>query len=370
LTDKRQVDQILQAVTRHISDMFESRIVILLPVASKRIQPWGTISGWWAQPEAIKYVFAPDLSEQGVAQWVFTHVKPAGLGTTTLPSSEALYLPLSSAERTIGVLGVRPAHPARLLEPDQRRLLNACIDQAAQAIERALLTTEAEQARVSAETERTRSALLSAVSHDLRTPLTVISGASETLRDQTLPANTRAELTATVADEAARLSRLVNNLLEMTRIESGALQLRRELQPIEEVVGAALSRITEETHPIQVSMQPNLPMVAIDAVLIEQVLVNLLDNAQRYTPPGTLIELRVRQEDHAFIVEVADRGVGLPSGAEQRVFEKFYRGNASDRDGSGLGLAICRSMVEAHGGTISAENRADGGALFQFSLPL
>jgi two-component system, OmpR family, sensor histidine kinase KdpD len=225
------------------------------------------------------------------------------------------------------------------------------------------------------ETERLRSSLLSAVSHDLRTPLSVITGASSTLleSDAVLDINVRRELLISILDESDRLNRLVANLLDMTRLEAGALEVRKQWQSIEEIVGAALARMSRQLkdRPVATRIQSDLPFVEMDDLLIQQVFVNLLENAVKYTPAGSPLEITALSDDKSIIVEVSDHGPGLPPADLERVFEKFYRaGDSGNRRGAGLGLAICRGIVELHGGKIHAENRPDGGAIFRFSLPL
>jgi two-component system sensor histidine kinase KdpD len=380
LASVRGLENLLRAAVRHVHEVFDSQVVVLLPTESGRLQPWGAVAGW-ARELTPQQVFAPSASEQGVAQWVFEHHEMAGLGTNTLPAAEAIYLPLAGARQTVGVLGVRPDHPRRVRAPEQIHLLETFANQTALALERATLAAEAERAHVSAETERLRAALLSSVSHDLRTPLAVITGATSTLRQDNgaLDAATRAELLDTAYQEAERLNRLVGNLLNMTRLEAGAIEVQKEWQPLEEVIGAALARLegTPEDaaelkrRSLTIDLPPDLPLVPLDGVLIEQVLVNLLDNALKHTPPGTPISVRAWPEAGQVVVEVADCGPGLLPGSEQRVFDKFYRGQPSgQRNSVGLGLAICRGMVEAHGGRIWAETQGEGGAAFRFTLPL
>jgi two-component system sensor histidine kinase KdpD len=381
LASVRGLESLVRAAVRHIHEVFDSRVVVLLPTGSGRLQPWGSVAGW-ARDLGSEQVFAPSASEQGVAQWVFDHHEMAGLGTNTLPSSEAIYLPLNGSERTVGVLGVRPDEPRRLRAPEQIHLLETFANQTALAVERATLAAEAERAQVSAETERMRAALLSSVSHDLRTPLAVITGAISSLLhgDRALDTETRSELLRTAYQEAERLNRLVGNLLDMTRLEAGAIQVRKEWQPLEEVVGAALTRLEGtpddaaalREHPLTIDLPAELPLVPLDGVLIEQVLVNLLDNALKHTPDGTPITVRAWSEPNHVVVEVADRGPGLPPDLKQQVFDKFTRGAApsNGRESVGLGLAICRGMVEAHGGRIWVEPGASGGASFRFTLPL
>jgi two-component system sensor histidine kinase KdpD len=377
----RGLENLLQVAVRHIHAVFDSKVVILLPFDDGRLQPWGDASGW-AKTINYSQIFGLSATEQGVARWVFDHNERAGLGTDTLPGTDGLYLPLSGSGRIIGVLGVRPRERNRLLNPEVIHLLETFASQTALALERAGLAAEAEQATLAAETERLRSALLSSVSHDLRTPLAVITGALTSLSqaDASLDPGTRAELTRGAADEAQRLNRLLSNLLEMTRLEAGAVRVRKEWQPLEEVVGAAVGRVAGDQnrsgmlpreHPLSIVLAPDLPLVPLDAVLIEQVLVNLLENAVKHTPPGTAVSVGSWPRDDGVLIEVADRGKGLAPGDELRVFEKFYRGGSdSGRGNVGLGLAICKGMVEAHGGRIWAENLPQGGAAFRFTLPL
>jgi len=374
LSSTRGTDDLLQAAARHIHEVFESQVSLLLPDATRRLRPWDDSTEGPKGPGGPA-LFALDTKEQSVAQWVYEHQQMAGLGTSTLPSAAALYLPLLVSRGTVGVLGVRPAQPRRLTAPEQLHLLETFAGQIALVLERATLAEEAQHAQVQIETERLRSALLSAVSHDLRTPLASIAGAASSLLEESmsLDAPTRRELCLTIYEEAHRLNRLVNNLLDMTRLESGVIQVHKEWQPLEEVVGSALTRLDAQLgdYPLTIHLPADLPLVPLDSGLIEQVLINLLDNAVKHTPPGSPITLSAWATDGAVTVEVADRGPGLPSGAEQRIFEKFYR---VQRDampsGAGLGLTICRGMVEAHGGHIWAENRPGGGTAVRFTLPL
>lgn len=263
-----------------------------------------------------------------------------------------------------------PRRPRRLRSEAVRRELDTFSRQIALALERVRLAGDAEAARVSAETERLRNALLTSVSHDLRTPLAAITGAATTLLEggPRVDEPTLKDLLESIRDEAARLNRLVQNLLQMTRLQSGELLLRREWHPLEEVIGAALERFGEQ--PVTLTVPRDLPLVPIDDVLIEQVIVNLLDNAAKYTGSDSPIRILASATDQAVTVEVADRGPGLPAGDETRVFEKFYRGAGNGIQGTGLGLAICRGIIHAHGGRIWAQNLPEGGVAFLFTLPL
>jgi two-component system sensor histidine kinase KdpD len=365
---------LLRAAARHLHEVFESRVSLLLPNATGRLQPWGPADGL-SQGLGGQMFLTLDAKEHAVAQWVYEHRQIAGLGTATLPSAEALYVPLLGARGAVGVFGIRPAHPRRLLAPEQLHLLETFASQIALGIERAALAEAAQQAQVQIETEQLRNSLLSSVSHDLRTPLAAIAGAASSLQEDyaALDASMHYDLCQTIAEEAHRLNRLVNNLLEMTRIESGAIQVHKEWQPLEEVVGAALTRLEAQLgdRPLTTHLPADLPLVPLDSVLIEQVLMNMLDNAVKYTPPGSPITLSAWATEGAVTVEVADQGPGLPPGDEQRIFEKFYRvPRAALSNGAGLGLTICRGIVAAHGGRMWAENRPGGGAAVRFTLPL
>jgi two-component system sensor histidine kinase KdpD len=364
LGSTRGVENILRAAVRHIAELFGGRVAVLLP------EPSGHLSLQTGLPAP----FEMTNSELGVAQWVYEHGQIAGLGTSTLPGAKALYLPLVASQETLGVLGLQPTDSRSLEAPEQLHQLETFATQTALALERTQLAAAAQQAQVRAEAERLRSSLLSSVSHDLRTPLAAITGATSSLLegDKGLDAQTQKDLLETVSEEAERLDRLVNNLLEMTRLESGTLQVRKEWHPLEEVVGAALGRLVKPLgdRPMTTRLPEDLPLVPINDVLLEQVLINLLDNAVKHTPDASPLELTAWAEEGAVTVEIADRGPGLAPGDEERVFDKCYRGLGLTARGAGLGLAICRGFVEAHGGRIWAENRPGGGVAFRFTIPL
>jgi two-component system sensor histidine kinase KdpD len=357
------VDKLAQIATQHIESIFEGQAVLMLPGENNQLQMYGA-------ENAAKQLTEQELS---VARWAYDHDQAAGLGTQTLPGSQGIYLPLRTPQGKTGVVGVYPTQPKNVPSPDQMHLLETFVNQTALAIERARLSEETEQAQVQIEAERLRNALLSSVSHDLRTPLAAITGAASGLlqREHSLDPNGR-ELAQIAFEEAERLNRLVGNLLEMTRLESGSVKVEKEWQPLEEVIGTTLLRLDclFEDHPLQTKLPEGLPLVPIDGVLIEQVLVNLLENAVKYTPAGSSIQLSARSVENEVVVEVTDRGPGLPPGEEERVFDKFYRVRPATTSGVGLGLAICRAVIEAHGGRIWAENRIGGGAVFRFTLPL
>lgn len=322
----------------------------------------------------------PNLEDAGVIRWVLEHRQPAGAGTSTLPGTGTLYVPLIVADRCLGCLGLKSEadNPERrdieLLSSSKKELLEACAAQIAAALDRCELAKVAEDVRVQAETERLRNSLLSAVSHDLRTPLATLTGAASTLAEQgdLLSSASRKELAESMVDESDRLHRLVTNLLEMTRLEAGAIQLNRELQPIDEVIGVALARLHRQlrNHPVHVQIASDLPPVLIDELLMQQVLLNLLENAAKFSEHGTPIELTVQKVDENLVVEVLDRGPGILPGSEQQIFSKFVRGTNTRASGSGIGLAICRAIVELHGGMIQANNRNGGGSVFRFTVPI
>ncbi len=293
-----------------------------------------------------------------------------------VPAGDALFLPLVGTEGPMGVLALWPVQPDQMLSAEERPLLTMVANQIGVALERDQLAVRAQKALVEAETERLRNSLLNSVSHDLRTPLAVITGASSTLlkSDGRYDPAIRRELYQTIFDDSNRLAHLVDNLLHMTRIESGTVTVRKQLTPLDDVIGSAVRRAGDvrSTHVVTTSLPETLPLVPIDPVLIEQVLINLLENAARYVPAGSPVEIAAHIEAGQVSIEVTDRGPGLPPGDEERVFQKFYRGRGPEdgHQGAGLGLAICRAIVEAHGGRIFAENRAGGGALFRFLLPL
>lgn len=352
---------------RQVQEILGGEVVVLLPDDSQKL----------VVRVGHETSVARNATDLVVAQWVFEHQQIAGAGTETLPNATALFIPLAGSQGNVGVLGVKVKEIQRLHAPTQRQLLETCASLIALAIERDKLALESQRVMVQAESERLRSSLLSAVSHDLRTPLAAIAGASSSLLD--LPHGgdeiTRRELLQTVVDESQRLARLVDNLLEMTRIESGAVQIHKQWNVLEEVVGSALHHAKPALgdHPIHVEVPVDLPLIPFDGVLIEQVLINILENAAKYSPTGSPVEVRARHGEKHVVIEVLDRGHGLSPGDEHRVFEKFYRGDSAVADGQrgvGLGLAICQAIVKAHGGTIHAANRPDGGARFWFTLPL
>jgi two-component system sensor histidine kinase KdpD len=353
--------QIASLASRHAAQVFAARAAILQPDSDGVLRVIG------ASPAGTTL----DAKDLGVAKWALEHSELAGLGTDTLPGSASICAPLRIAN-AFGVLALQPARRVGL-RAEQRAFLDVFCRQVAVALERVRLAAEARTSSLRARTEEMRSSLLSAVSHDLRTPLASITGAATSLRDDpNLSAATREELVDSICDEAVRLERLVANLLDMTRLESGALSLRRDWVPLDEIVGSALTRLEDRLGDRRVTVQlpSDLPLLLVDPVLLEQLFVNLLENAAKYTPPGTPIEISAKRDHETVAIEVVDHGSGLPSGSEEKVFDKFYRGPHVGVAGAGLGLPICRGIAEAHGGSIRALQRPGVGAVFAIVLPI
>jgi two-component system sensor histidine kinase KdpD len=371
LAGARDVEQILQVAVENIAEILGCQVVALQPDKKGRVH---------VAAGDIASVFHKDIiKEMNVAQWTYENGRMAGWGTQNSHSSEILYVPLQATNATLGVLALRPRDPEspRWLLPEQFRLrfLETLTKQVALALGVEHLEKAALDAQISMETERLRSSLLSSITHDFQTPLAAIMGSASSLlnlqgRLEDEPAR---EMLHNIYDEAERLSRLVSNLLNIALLESGSLKLHKELQPLEEVVGAALNRLEKKLtdRPVTTGLTPDLPMVPLDSALAEQIFINLLENSLKYTPPGSLLAIRAVKQDQEIEVEVTDSGPGFPSEDLQRIFEMFERGTHDlDQKGYGLGLSICRAIVEAHGGRIWAENRPGGGATVRFTFPL
>ena len=312
--------------------------------------------------------------DSGICQWAFDHGTEAGSGTDTLPGSPLLYIPLKAPMRLRGVLALEPLHPRRLMAPEQRRLLDTFARLIAISLERLHYVNVAQTTTVQMESERLRNSLLSAISHDLRTPLSALVGLADSMYLVHPPLTAQqAEIAASMREEVLRMNSQVNNLLDMARLQAGAVKLNRQWQPLEEVVGSAIKMVGNILggHHVSVHLPDDLPLLEFDAVLIERVLANLLENAAKYTPPGSRVEISAAPGERDTIeVWVQDNGPGLPLGREEEIFKKFERGQKeSATPGVGLGLAICRAIIEVHRGRIHAENRSGGGARFVFTLP-
>ena len=350
--------RILDVALTQTGKVFQADAVALLPGTDGQLAPI--------------HAFSLTSVERRAAQWAFDHRTATGRGATVMREGSLLFMPLQTAQGSFGVLGLRLPGRDRVLDPDQRRLLETIAGQVAVALEHAQLGAQAEQARLLEETDRFRSALLSSLSHDLRTPLASIVGSVTSLMDSQvhLDAASRRDLLETIAEESARLNRLVANLLNMTRLESGAMKPERDWHSLEEVVGAALASARLDGREVKVDLPGDLPLAEFDFVLIEQVILNLLDNAVKFSPVGSPIEISAHHSGRELAVCVADRGIGIPAVDIDKVFDKFYRIPRDLRiPGTGLGLSICKGIVEAHGGKIWAEAHDGGGTCLIFSLP-
>ena len=357
------VEGILQAVIRNVEESLEARLAVLLAEGER------------LEVKAASHGLSLDMKEMAVADWAFRNRLPAGRGTETLISAGLLYLPLQTSVGILGVFGIKLKDEADFESPEQRRLLNAFGMQAALAIERVQLVNQAEQAQILQAREGLERALLNSISHDLRTPLVSITGALDTLRDKgyRLDGEARKELLDAAREEAERLNRFVSNLLDMTRLEAGGVNLRNEQSDIQDLVGCALAALDKRIgmRKIELRIPSDLPPVKLDMALMTQVLVNLLDNSLKYSSPDKGLEIAARVDKERLTLEIADRGPGVPESDLKRVFDKFYRIPVPEgAGGTGLGLAICKGIVEAHGGSIRAENRAGGGLKVIVKLPL
>jgi two-component system, OmpR family, sensor histidine kinase KdpD len=366
LASTATLDDVLWATAYQTALMLKVRVVVLLPEN-------GSI--------AVKAGYPPEdtlePADLAAATWTWESDRPAGRGSDTLPGAKRLFLPMHTGRGAIGILGIDSDKPGPLLTPDQRRLLDALMDQAALAIERVRLVEDLDRAKRTAEADRLRNALLTSISHDLKTPLAGVLGAAETLGtlSDVLNKQERADLIATVIGEAERLNRFIANLLDMTKLESGAVVPNAALHDLGEIIGSALERASKilAQHRVELGLAHDLPMVEVDPVLFEQLLFNLLDNAAKYAPAGSTIRIQSWRDRDTVGLQVLDEGEGIPPTDLERIFDKFYRVQKADhvRAGTGLGLAISRGFMEAMHGTITAANRTDrGGAVFTITLPI
>lgn len=364
LASAANLESILSVLQKHLEQTFSRIVAILLPESNRLVT------------HSLSKGMSLNEEELAVADWVYRHAEPAGRHTNTLPAAQLRYLPLRTSKGVVGVLGVGKANTSDSdLSPAQRRLMEAFANQGAQAIERAQLEEQNRQIALLQSAEKLQNTLLNSISHDLRTPLVAITGALSALdeKDMEIDEPTRSTLIENARGEADRLNRLVGNLLNMTRIESGAIKLRLEPCDVQDLIGTALEQLgaRAEKNPIQVSVPANFPLVPMDFTLMAQVVVNLLENAIKYSPQDTLIEVTASLDDSKARLQILDRGAGIPSEDLSRVFDKFYRVQRPESvSGTGLGLSISKGIVEAHGGEVHAKNREGGGTILEVELPL
>lgn len=369
LTAAVNLDSVLEVAIQVIGKTFERDVIILLP------------DGQSLMTKAATNSFSLDANEEAVALWAYQNGKPAGRGTETLSAVAMRFLPLTTSKGVLGVLGVKSPADNRYLTQDERLLLDNFANLSALAIERASFAEQAGQAEALRSTERLQSALLNSISHELRTPLASILGVLTSLEDDgyskkgstLLTLETRLELIQSAAGQARALNRLVGNLLDMTRLQSGEVRLNATLTDVQELLGAVLEQMEDRLRGrrVDVDVSDDLPLVTIDALLIGQALVNLLDNAVKFSPTDTPVSITAEVESDSLLISVRDLGPGVTEEECSRIFDKFYRGSsAAQTSGTGLGLAICRGIIEAHGGNIWAENVPEGGFRVTFSIPL
>jgi two-component system sensor histidine kinase KdpD len=361
------LDQVLEATIKNVDDLLNRDAAILLPEGAR-------LTARMATPGITL-----DDAELAVAEWAFKNGQPAGRGTDTLPASRIRYMPLITTRGTIGILGVKPNDPEQYLSQEQRILIEGIANLSALAIDRASFAEKAAQNEMLQKTERLQTALLNSISHELRTPLAVITGALTSLDESAharpgsrLDLATSQDLIESATREAGRLNHLVGNLLDMTRLEADAMRLNLDLVDVQELIAAVLQNKSPQVrqHPIVVHLAEDLPLATLDAVLIGQVLENLLENAAKFSPPGSPIEIQARMQKKALEISVKDQGSGIPPHDLERIFDKFYRVERSEPvAGTGLGLSICKGIVEAHGGRIWAANNPERGAVVTFSIP-
>lgn len=363
LASSANLESILHVLKKHLEQTFNRTIVVLLPEENRM----------------VAYVVSENLKlndeEMAVADWVYRHAEPAGRHTNTLPAAQLRYLPLKTSKGVVGVLGVgKPNTSDADLTPAERRLMESFANQGAQAIERALIEEQNRQMVLLQSAEKLQNALLNSISHDLRTPLVAITGALSALDENyEMDEPARNALIENARGEAERLNRLVGNLLNMTRIESGAIKLHLEPGDVQDLVGTAIEQLGKriEHHQIKVDVTANFPLISMDFTLMVQVIVNLLENAVKYSPEDSIIEVAASLRDSKARLQILDRGTGIPHDDLSRIFDKFYRTEHPESvGGTGLGLSISKGIVEAHGGQIHAMNREGGGTIIEVELPL
>jgi len=363
LAEVRMESEIIAIGVQHIHSEFGGRNTFLLPDQNGKL----------CYPDESALDISWRRADLKITRWVFNTVQVAGHGTDTFPNNAAVYLPLKGSTATMGVLALEVIDFHKIFLPEQFQLLDTFVDQIVHSLERANLAEKAKNATLKVEVEALRNSLLSSISHDLRTPLATIIGAATSLESGGhLNEDSKRKLAGAINQEAQRISELTNKILEMARLEAGEVVLNRQWHSSEEIVGSALRRLDRklETRPVNINMIEGLALIHVDAVLLQQVLVNLLDNAVKYSPAGSPIDISVETKLHGLSITVADNGPGIPAALQQKIFEKFFRINPERaQSGVGLGLSICRAIVEAHDGKLQVTNRILGGTMFQLYLP-
>jgi len=366
LAVSNNVKSYVHAIIGRIKETFGQDAVIFLP----DVQNKETLNPYFENPN-----ISVGENESAAAAWSFQHQRIVGHGTDTLPSAKARCLPLITTRGAVGVIAVWPTGTASEMTIEEERLLESYADFAAIAIEGVQLAEEAHNAQILRDTEKLQTALLNSISHDLRTPLVSIIGVLSSLQEEGMGLDdaARRNLIQVAREEAERLNHLITNLLDESRIEAGAIRISRQPSEVEDLVGVALEQLGSRSgaRPIKIDIPADLPFISVDFGLIVQTLVRIFDNALKYSPPDSPIEIRARQIAQEVHIEVADRGVGIPPQDLLRVFDKFYRIHRPDNvAGTGLGLSICKGVVEAHGGRIAAENRPGRGTIIRLILPM
>ncbi|HWQ88858.1 MAG TPA: ATP-binding protein [Desulfitobacteriaceae bacterium] len=360
------MDAVLESIASNVAGTLDGQVILLLPDKKAKLE---------MKKDSGHNNFLNE-KELAVANWVFEKGLKAGRGMDNLGTALALYLPLSTEQGTLGVLGIRFNESKAQIAPDRIPLLEAFAGLAAIAINRTKLAEQARESVALVESERLRTALFNSLSHDLRTPLSSIIGAvTGLIEDQNViySPEARNELLQTILQGAKRMNRFVSNLLDMARLESGMLKLNKEWCDLQDIIGVAINRLGESIirRPLDINIQDDLPLIQADCLLIEQVFINLLDNALKYSDADSKIVVSIRQQGEQLEIAVANRGSGIAETDLSKVFDKFYRlSSPLQVSGTGLGLAICKGFVEAHGGKIWAENNKLGGVTITFTLPL
>jgi len=363
LAEARLETEIIEIGVRHLHAEFGGRNTFLFPDRNGLVR----------YPDELPLDISLRGADLQVARWVFDHGQMAGNNTDNFSDAAAVYMPLNGSTGTIGVLVLEAVNLRQIFSPEQRQLLDTFVNQTIHTLERASLAEQAKEAILKMQAETLRNSLLSSISHDLRTPLATIIGAASTLEtDEHLNEESKRKLAGAINEEAQRMSELTTKILEMARLEAGEVVLNRQWYSPEEIVGSALRRLDKKlkTRQLNVNMADGLALIHVDAVLLQQVLVNLLDNAAKYSPGGRPIDIAVETTPFGLSITVADNGPGVPEALQQKIFDKFFRIHPeSAQSGVGLGLSICRAIVDAHGGDIQVTNRSGGGAVFQLHLP-